>query len=165
MRRAGDLWRHVVSFDALLRAARRASLGKRSNRSVAGVLERAEPECLALERALEDGTWRPSPCYRFEISDPKVRTITAVPFRDQVVHHALLGALEPVFERRMIGDSYACRRGKGTHAALRRAKHFVRRYPWFLKLDVASFFASIPPDAVEVALARIVKDRRVHALC
>lgn len=165
MRRAGDLWRHVVSFDALLRAARRAAQGKRTARSAATFLERAEPECLDLERALEDGTWRPGPTARFEIRDPKVRTITALPFRDQVVHHALIGVLEPVFERRMIADSFACRRGKGTHAALRRARDLVRRHPWFLKLDVASFFPSVPHRAVMEALARLVKDRRVLALC
>jgi len=165
VRRAGGLWPDVVSFSSLLRAAHRAALGKRTARSVARFLERAEPEVLALQRELEAGTWRPGRAATFEISDPKRRTITAVPFRDQVVHHALMGVLEPVFERRMVFDSYACRRGKGTHAALARARRFVRRFGYFLKLDVKSFFASVPHPAVRETLARVVKDRRVLALC
>jgi len=165
LRRAGNLWADVAAFSSLLAAAHRAALGKRTARSVARFQERAEPEVLRLQRELEAGTWRPGRAVTFEISDPKRRTITAVPFRDQVVHHALMGVLEPVFERRMVFDSYACRRGKGTHAALRRARRFVRRFAYFLKLDVKSFFASVPHAAVRETLARVVKDRRVLALC
>lgn len=165
MKRVGRLWPRVIAFDTLLRAARRASLGKRASRSVAAFLERAEPECLALARDLEAGTWRPGRPSRFQILDPKPRTITAAPFQDQVVHHALIDVLEPIFERRMIADSYACRRGKGTHAAVHRVRAHVGRFPWFLKLDVASFFASAPHAAVRDAIGRIVKDPRVLSLC
>jgi hypothetical protein len=154
----------VASFPALLAAAERAAAGKRTARSAARFLERAEIEALALERELVQGTWRPRRGSSFEISDPKPRTITAVPFRDQVVHHALMAALEPVFERRMIFDSYACRTGKGTHRALARARHFVRRFGYFLKMDVASFFPSTPHAAVMEALSRVVKDRDILAL-
>jgi RNA-directed DNA polymerase len=165
VRRVGGLWLKVASFDALLAAAKRAASGKRTARSAARFLERAEVEALALERELLSGTWRPGRGSSFEITDPKPRTITAVPFRDQVVHHALMAALEPVFERRMIFDSYACRTGKGTHRALSRARHFVRRFAYFLKMDVASFFPSTPHASVMEALSRVVKDRDVLALC
>ncbi len=101
----------------------------------------------------------------FEVFDPKRRTIVASHFRDQVVHHALIGALEPVFERRMIFDSYACRAGKGTHRALARARRFVRLFGYFLKMDVASFFASVRHSTVMETLARVLKDRRVLDLC
>lgn len=165
MRRVNGLWPEIASFPALLAAARRAASGKRTARSAARFLERAEIEALALERELLSGTWRPSRGSSFEIVDPKRRTITAVPFRDQVVHHALMAALEPVFERRMIFDSYACRVGKGTHRALARARVFVRRFGYFLKMDVASFFPSASHAAVMEALCRVVKDGNVLALC
>jgi hypothetical protein len=165
VRRAGGLWPQIAAFDALVAAAWRASRGKRTSAAAARFLERVEPECLALERELSDGSWRPSRATRFEILDPKPRTITAVPFRDQVVHHALIAALEPVFERRMIADSFACRRGKGTHAALRRARQFVRCHRYFLKLDVKSFFDSVRHDVAVETIARCMKDRRVVDLC
>jgi RNA-directed DNA polymerase len=65
----------------------------------------------------------------------------------------------------MISDSYACRKGKGQHASLRRARHFVRRFGWFLKMDVKSFFPSVEHGVMLEALARILKDSRVLSLC
>ena len=165
MRRANGLWPRIASFPALVAAAHEAARGKRATRTVATLLERVEPEALALERELRAGTWRPRPFSTFEVHDPKTRTITAVPFRDQVVHHALMAELAPRLERRMIDDSYACRRGKGTHAALRRAHGFVRRFGYFLKLDVRSFFASVDHGVVMETLGRATKDRAVLALC
>ncbi|MEM7202473.1 MAG: reverse transcriptase/maturase family protein [Planctomycetota bacterium] len=165
MRRIGNLWPQVANFDALCHAARRAARGKRRSHAVASFLDRLEPECLALERALRDDRWRPGRTATFVLHDPKERRITVVPFADRVVHHALLGPLEAVFERQMIAHSFACQRDKGTHAALRCARRLVRGHEWFLKLDVAAFFASIPHDAVRATLARVIKDRRVLGLC
>lgn len=164
MRRAGNLWPSVVAFTNLRRAARRASLGKRRAASVAPFLERLEFEVLELERQLTSGTWQPGPVHRFVIHDPKERTITVTPFCDQVVHHTLIAVLEPVFERRMIAHSYACRKHKGTHAALRYAQRCLRRHGWFLKLDVRAFFDSVAHATVLASLQRIVKDARVLAL-
>jgi len=69
--------------------------------------------------------------------------VSAAPFRDRVVHHALCRIIEPLFERTFIGDSYANRVGKGTHAALDRAQALARRYPYVLQCDVEQFFPSI----------------------
>ncbi|MBI4614506.1 MAG: group II intron reverse transcriptase domain-containing protein [Planctomycetes bacterium] len=161
MRRVGNLWPSIVAFDNLLRAARVAARGKRRSVAALRFLERLEPEVLALQRELEAGSYRPGPTITFQILDPKARTIAVSPFRDRVVHHALVDPLEPIFERRMIADSYACRRGKGTHAALRRAQEFLRRYEYFLKLDVEHFFETVSHDVALDTLARIIKDRNV----
>lgn len=164
MRRAGNLWPLIASFDSLIAAAKRAARGKRDGAAVASFLMRLEPECLRLERELEGGDYRPGQPTRFTILDPKERTISAAPFRDRVVHHAIMGALEPVFERRMVHESFACRRGKGTHAALSHARRLVRRHGWFLKIDIAKCFESMQHDVVLNAVERAVKDRRVLAL-
>ena len=74
-------------------------------------------------------TYRPGPYRTFTIYEGKTRQISAAPFRDRVVHHALTGVLEPIFERSFIFDSYACRKGKGTHAAVDRCQQFARRLP------------------------------------
>jgi hypothetical protein len=164
VRRVGGLWPQIACFSTLLVAARTAARGKRTTLGVARFLERAEWEALALERELLDGTWRPGPVARFTIHDPKPRTITVTPFRDQVVHHALMDTLAPALERRMLQDSYACRAGKGQHAALARAQRLVRRHAWFLKLDVRAFFASVQHAVALESLARVVKDRRALEL-
>ncbi|MBI4602811.1 MAG: group II intron reverse transcriptase domain-containing protein [Planctomycetes bacterium] len=161
MRRAGSLWPLVASFENLRRAALRAARGKRDRSTIARFLERLEPELLGLLRDLEQGTYQPGEPVRFTIRDPKERVISAAPFRDRVLHHAFIGPLEPVFERRMRPESFACRRGKGTHAALARARTLVRGHERFLKLDIERCFDSIRHDVVIETLERIVKDRRV----
>ena len=122
-------------------------------------MERLEPEVLQLQRELRGGSYRPGAPVTFVVHDPKTREITAAPFRDRVVHHALIDPLEPWLDRRMIAHSYACRRGKGQHRALRRARQLIRRHDWFLKLDVRAFFPSLRHDVVLDTLARAVKDR------
>lgn len=82
----------------------------------------------------------------FTIHDPKRRLICAPCFRDRVTHHAVMNLCEDVFERWQIEDSYACRRGKGLHAAVARAAGFSRRYRYFLKADVRHYFETLPRE-------------------
>jgi retron-type reverse transcriptase len=95
---------------------------------------------IGLREALNAGTYRPGGYRSFYIRDPKHRLISAAPFRDRVVHHALCHVIEPLFERTFIGDSYANRVGKGTHAALDRAQAFAKKYSSVLQCDVRQFF-------------------------
>ncbi len=100
--------------------------------------------------------------YRFfTLYDPKKRLICAAPFTERVLHHAVMNVCEPVLERYAIYDSYACRKGKGLHAALARTQYFSRTSPWFLKLDIHKYFDSIDHDIVLRLLRRKIKDRRV----
>lgn len=122
MKRVGGLWETVVSFGNLHEAARRASLGKRKRPDVAAFLLNAEAELVSLRRELQSGEYRTGPYREFRVHEAKPRLISAAPFRDRVVHHALTQVLEPIFERRFSKDSYACRVGMGTHKALERAK-------------------------------------------
>ena len=87
-------------------------------------------ELLGLHRALSDQTYQPGKYVHFYIHEPKRRLISAAPFRDRVAHHALCNVIEPIFERKFIYDSYANRVGKGTHRALDRCTHFMKRYKY-----------------------------------
>jgi retron-type reverse transcriptase len=102
---------------------------------------------------------------RWRITEPKLRLISAAPFRDRVVHRALVNVLAPRFERRFIFDSYACRVGKGTHAAIDRFQQFARRFGYVLKCDIRKFFPSIDHLLLLERVGRVVKDRRVVDLC
>jgi retron-type reverse transcriptase len=162
----------ATELPALLAATRPAAQGKRRQPEVAAFLMDAERECLRLQRSLRaapDRTdaWRPGSARTFCIRDPKPRQITQLPFADRVVHHALCAVVDPLLERYAIFDSYACRPGKGQHAALRRAQRFVATRPggWAVKGDVASYFASIPHDPLLALLARRVREPEVlHVL-
>ncbi len=89
-------------------------------------------ELLALHTQMMSQTWEPGGYRSFTIHEPKRRKISAAPFRDRVVHHALCNVLTPIYERKFIFDSYANRVGKGTHRALDRCTQFMRRYRYVL---------------------------------
>ena len=135
-----SLYAELCSWDNLLLAYRRASKGKRAGPNVAAFEHRLEDNLLDLQSELVARTYRPGPYASFYIHEPKRRLISAAPFRDRVVHHALCNLIEPVFERAFIADSYANRVGKGTHRALDRVQQLARRFPYVLQCDVRQFF-------------------------
>jgi len=161
MKRHKHLWSSVVDLVNLHAAAREAMKGKRSKHSGAGFFGKWETEIVALQRELMEGSYRPGAYYYFPITEPKPRIIAAAPFRDRVVHHALVRVLEPIFERRFIEDSFACRKEKGTHAGMRRALEFSKRWPVVLKCDIRRYFPSIRQDKLLEKVERVVGDDRV----
>ena len=81
---------------------------------------------LKLQFELQTFTYQPSPIKTFVVRDPKTRKISASHFRDRVVHHALCNLITPIFEKGFIHDSFANRKGKGTHNAINRFEQFLR---------------------------------------
>lgn len=158
MKRQSGLFEQILPFENLLLAARKAARGKRDKPLVARFEFHLEPALLRLQEELQAGTYQPGPFFTFEVRDPKRRRICAAPYRDRVVHHAVCNVLEPYFERRLIFDTYACRTGKGHHAAIDRAQHFARRYRYFLKFDVRKHFESIDHTVLKRLLARMFKE-------
>lgn len=137
------MYQQLHSWENLLLAYRKASKGKRGQPNVAFFEYRLEDNLLQLQRELKELTYQPGGYYSFYIHDPKKRLISAAPFRDRVVHHALCNLIEPIFERTFIFDSYANRIGKGTHKALDRASQYARRFRYVLTCDIRQFFPSI----------------------
>ena len=158
VRRCGNLWEGLTSFENLYRAARKARRGKRSKQAVEAFEFDLEKNLVSLRRDLLERTYLPGPFRTFTITDPKPRLISAAPYRDRVVHHALCNVLEPIFERSFVFDSYACRRGKGTHAAVDRYTAFARKNRYVLKCDVRKFFPSVDHAMLLERLARKIKD-------
>jgi RNA-directed DNA polymerase len=148
----------ITDFENLRLAFKNAARGKRGHLDVAAFEYDLERNLLDLQAELQAQTYTPGPYYNFRIYDPKPRIISAAPFRDRVVHHALCQVIEPLFERRFIYDSYANRAGKGTHAALDRAQSFARHYPYVLKCDLEHFFPSIDHAVLQSQLARVIAD-------
>lgn len=161
MRRVGCLFERVVAWTNLLIAAKKAARGKRSRPVVARFFFNLEFELIRLQRELETGKWAPGPCRTFSIRDPKPRRISAAPFRDRVVHHAIMNVLGPVFEACLISHTFACRRGMGTHRAVESAQRLSRRYRYFLKGDVQSYFESVDHEILKGLLRCKIKDRRL----
>jgi len=154
----------VSDWENLLAAWRNAARGKRGKRGVAAFEHQAADKLLAIQAALRDGTWAPGGFAHFEIHSPKTRLISAAPFADRVVHHALCNVISPVFEPLFIADSYANRVGKGTHRAVDRLQEFAGRYRYVLRLDIVKHFPSIDHAVLRDILAGCIEDSRVMDL-
>ena len=128
MKRQRQLYNHLCAFENLLDAARKARRGKRHRPDVAAFHHELEGNLVRLQVALRSHRYRPGAYREFVLHDPKRRVISAAPYRDRVVHHALCNLLEPIFEQVFITDSYAHRKRKGTHAAVDRLTVMMRRY-------------------------------------
>jgi retron-type reverse transcriptase len=161
MKRRGNLWPRLVSFEYLMECADRARRGKRFRPDVARFEFQRERELLRLQQELTGRSYRPSPGRSFVIREPKPRQIVAAAYRDRVVQHALTGILEPIFEPTFVFDSYACRVGKGTHAAVDRCQFYSRRFAYVWKTDIRGCFPSLDHEILAELLARKIKDPNV----
>ena len=109
-----------------------------------------EANLLKLCAEINNGTYQPGQSIAFIVNKPVKREIFAADFRDRVVHHLIVGKLNPLFEKAFIYDSYACRTGKGTHLGIQRVDRFIRECShnyttdcYVLKLDIKGFFMHI----------------------
>lgn len=157
MKRYGNLWTQVTAFPNLLEATRKAQKGKRFRDNVLAFNYNLERELASLQQELETKTYRPGPYRTFEIVEPKRRLISAAPYRDRVVHHALCQVIVPLIEPTFIGDSYANRIGLGTHRALRRFTKFARSHRYTLQCDIRKYFPSIDHQILKALIRRKLK--------
>lgn len=144
-----DLYPRIYDFENLHAAYLKARKGKRYKHDAMEFACNLEENLIVLQNELIWKTYRTGKYRIFKTHEPKEREVAALPFRDRVVQHALVAVIEPIWERRFIHDSYACRPGKGTHAGADRAQAFLRRVKrqhgrvYALKADIAKYFASI----------------------
>jgi RNA-directed DNA polymerase len=158
MRRFGGLWQEVISSENLYAAFCAARRGKRGRDEVAVFCLNEEPELMRLRQELKDRSYEPGTPRQFVIYERKARLISAAPFRDRIVHHALMRVVEPLLDRRYYGHSYACRVGKGVHAAVRTYQSWAGRHPYVIKLDIRKYFPSVDRALLLAEIARYIKD-------
>jgi RNA-directed DNA polymerase len=138
----------------LAAAVERAMRGKRHRPEVVGFLDSLEANLAELGGGILDGTLPLGVMTEFRIRGPKPRIIHAPCFRERVLHHAIMAHVGPILDRGLVDNSFACRVGKGTLAAVRRTQEHVRRFAWYAKMDVRSYFATVDHDVLKAMLAR-----------
>lgn len=167
MKRHGHLFERAFSRDNLLAAFQDAARHKRAKRACFQFERRLAFHLDRLHAALHDGSYRPQPYYSFMVYEPKARRIYAPSFADLVVQHAIYRVVYPIFNPGFIDQSFACRVGKGTHAAADYAQAALQASPpgsYTLKLDIRKFFYSIDRAALREQIEKKIKDRRFVAL-
>lgn len=114
----------VVCIDTLVKAHKKALIGKRYNAKATTSNYNFMSNLVVLQDELLGGSYKPLPYRDRIIREPKIRHIQAPDFRDRIVHHAIHSVLNQFYERHFIPDSYACRPGRGTHKATQKIQSF-----------------------------------------
>lgn len=152
MKRYGNLYPEIVTFENLFFAAKNAQKGKRFKADVLRFNDNLETELFNLQQQLIEKTYQPGNYRTFYIEEAKRRLISAAPYRDRVVHHALCNVISPIFEKSFISDSYANRVGYGTHKALNQFIQFSRSSTYILQCDIRKYFPSIDHQILKIML-------------
>ena len=155
-----NIWPQIVTFENLYKAYIKARKGKQSRNEVAEFSFDLELNILTLLDELKNLTWQPGKYRHFTLYERKPRLISAAPFRDRVVHHALMNVLEPLLDNQFISETYACRKNKGVHAAVNQYQYWAQDYAYVLKLDVQKYFPSINHNILKEQLASRIADKK-----
>lgn len=165
------MFERITSVENLFFAWREFRRGKRDKPDVQFFERHLEDHIFILHEDLASGAYRHGPYERFHIFDPKHRIIHKATVRDRLLHHAVCRVLMPVFERSFIFDSYSCRTGKGTHAAVRRLEAFARKVSknyrgpcYALQLDIRKVFDSVNHGILLKILQQKIPCPRTNAL-
>lgn len=140
-----NLYKNIISEESLQKAFEKASNGKKSSHGFLIFNDLAQYRLNELHKSLIDKSWQPQEHRVFTIYEPKKRIIGAPCFKDRIVHHAVCAVIEPIFDKTFLPYSFACRKGKGTHAGVKHLQALLRtnKYPYYLKTDFKAFFPSI----------------------
>ncbi|MBV5304279.1 MAG: reverse transcriptase [Chlorobium sp.] len=158
MKRQGQLLEQIADLNNLYKAFYKAQKGKHSKPYVSAYRKQLQENLQRLQCQITSGAVEMGNYHTFTIYDPKKRLICATPFSQRVLHHAIMNLCHPSFEKHQIAGSFASRSGKGTYAALDKARQYNQRYRWFLKLDVRKYFESIDHAILKQQLHRLFKD-------
>lgn len=164
MNTENNLYQKICSFNNILLASKKARKGKRFTKSTSVFEVELEKEIIRIMRELESQEYKFGKYKEFLIYEPKTRMISAAPYRDRVVHHSVCNIIEPLFEKTFIFDSYANRKGKGTHKAILRYQKYCRKYAYVLKCDIKKYFPSIDHEILKSLIRHKIKCLKSLAL-
>jgi hypothetical protein len=157
---------NIASIENLRLAYLKTSKGKKSTAGYLNFKEYAEYNLLQIQKELISEDYELLPSRKFIVYEPKERQIEALEFRDRLVQHALCNIIEPVFERTFLPNSYACRKGMGTHGAVKFIQSKLRSegYTHFLKTDYSKYFSSIDMPILMKEINKKVKCKKTLRL-
>lgn len=162
-KRVGNLYEDAFTMENLYDAFIDARKGKRKKKATLSFEKNLGAEIYALHEELKAGTYVPKPYITFKVYEPKERIIYAPHFRDLVVQHAIYRVIYPIFDKTFIAQSFACRKGGGTHKASAYTQKQMRKYDsdlYYVKLDIKKFFYRIDREVLKKLFEKKIKDNR-----
>lgn len=168
-----DDFQKLTDFGNLYHSYLVSVKGTKRNVSAAKFESHALENICVMQKQLLDRSYKISPYYEFEVSEPKKRVIKCGSFRDKVLQHCICDyVLIPKLRDIFIKDNYAGQIGKGTLFGLNRLSDHLQDYysnyganGYILKCDITKFFYSINHDKMKNELRRYVCDEGILWIC
>jgi group II intron reverse transcriptase/maturase len=146
----------------------------RSNKGSGGI-DKMEVESLKdylvnkkekLIQSILDGSYRPNPVRRVEISKEKGKRKLGIPtVVDRVIQQAIAQILTPIYEKQFSPNSYGFRPRRNAHQALNKGRNYITEgYKYTVDMDLEKFFDTVNQSKLIEVLSRTVKDGRVISL-
>ncbi len=167
MKRYNHIFEQITDMDTLVYAYKKALKGKRNRRDAIEFMMNPRKNLLEIQKELINDTYVMSPYHKFYISDPKRRLIMSLPFKDRVVQWSVFATINPIFEKRFIPTSYACRVGGGTHAAIDKLQEYIKicgEDSYILKMDISKYFYRVVHEILYQIICDTIKDKRAQKL-
>ena len=160
------LFEQIISFDNILKAYDKAAKGNRNTIKHLVFQEHLYTNLTLLQKRLVNGTYKHGDYECFKVFEPKERLISALPFRDRVVQHALHNHIAPIFNKVFYNCSYACQPNKGTHKGVIDTQAAIRRLAkngevYYLKMDFSKYFHNIDKAVLFREIEKKITDKRV----
>ena len=160
-----------LSFETLLNAHNRARIGKCNKSEVLKFEQDLETNLCNLLYKLKNGIYKPGNYKTFEIYEPKMRIIKALPYIDRVVQQwYIYEFIKPYIVPRFINDNCACIDNKGTLYAVNKVQKYMkcmkRKYNdyYVLKLDIKKYFYNIDKNILYNIMKSYIKDEKLLKL-
>lgn len=164
MKRLNNIYEQVISIDNLLLADKIARRGKSKQSGIKSFDKNFEQNIADIYRELATKTYKTSEYTTRVIRERKERLISILPYRDRVVHHAIMNVLESMFVATFTADTYSCIKGRGIHAAssaLEKALQNKSETVYCLQLDIKKFYPSVDHEVLKRLLRRKIKDKEM----
>ena len=152
----------IIGFDALFDSMIKCLKGVTWKDTPALFMHYWAREIRKLEKELHDGTYRERKGRYFTITEPTVRVIKSVAFRDRIYQRSLNDvAIYPAVTKSFIYDNHACQKGKGTRKARERMECFLHRFyrhhgadGYVLKCDIKGYYPNMRHDVAKEVLRK-----------
>lgn len=165
----------MCDLEDLYVSYREARKGKRYKRKILAFTDDLENQMLSIRDDLTDLSYEMGEYHMFYVHEPKLRLVMSIGFRDRIVQWSIYRRLYPFYDSLFITDSYACRKGKGSHEAADKLQYWMRKanrrekenpgVKWYyLKLDVSKYFYRVSHEVLINILKTRIRDERFMAL-
>ena len=162
------LFEKLISYENLSEAIEKSSLGKRERREVKRVITHKDEHIKRLQDLLINKKLRIRKHEAIKINDgitAKIRLIIKPDYvYEQILHHAIVQVLTPIFMRSMYIFSCGSLPGRGGLYGKRYLAKYIRENPkkikYVAKGDITKFFQTVNIELVKEKFRKIIHDER-----